>query len=99
MDKQKLIEKLEKEQEVATWRDLRVHSARGAILLIGNGISLAEVGAEFAIDNKLQVAKWITEQTIKKPDQDFLNDMEKNLEKQFSFIIIQPYVLIHELLN
>ncbi len=99
MEKTNLIKKLDSEQDIAPWKDLRVHATRDALLLISNGLSLGEVGAEFTLDNKELVAIWINDKAIQKPDQDFLNEMEKSMEKKFSFLIVQPYVLIHELLN
>lgn len=99
MEKKQMVKKLGDEQDVASWKDLRIHATRDAILLVSNGVPLAEVAAEFALDNKEQVAMWIENKDIQKPDSEFLNEMEKNMEKQFAFIIVQPFVLIHDLLN
>jgi hypothetical protein len=99
MEKDKLIEKLSKEQDIAAWKDLRIHAARDAILMVANDITLTEVGAEFAADNKDMVSIWIKEKTIKKLDKDFLNMMETQMEKKYHFIIVQPFVLIQEILN
>jgi len=99
MDKEKLIEKLTQEQDIAAWKDLRIHAARDAILMVANDITLAEVGAEFAADNKDMVSIWITEKTVKKLDEQFLNKMETQMEKKYHFIIVQPFVLIQEILN
>ncbi len=99
MNRKELQTKLQSEQNIAPWKDLRPHAARGAIILVNNRLSLVDVGIEFALDNKEQVAQWIAEELISKPDQDFLNQLEKEFEKKFSFLIIQPFVLIQQLLN
>ena len=96
---QQLADKLKGEMEIAAWKDLRTHVARDGILLISPSLDLVEVGVAFAQDNKHKVQQWLEQLLIKKPDTTFLNQMESKLDKRFSFLILQPFVLVQELLN
>jgi hypothetical protein len=89
-----LHKKLSAELSLAPWKELRGHVARDGVLVIDQSLDLVEVGTAFALDDKVAVEQWLTQQLITKPDSNFLNQMEKELEMKFQFLIIQPFVLI-----
>ena len=46
------------------WRDLQVHYARGAVVLVGPELDLVEVAVQLQCDNKAQFEQWIASNQV-----------------------------------
>lgn len=80
----------------AEWEWLIPHVKRDSVLVVAKELSLVDVGIAIANDNTSSVQHWISEQLIQKPSQTQLSNWNSDLQKRFSTLIVQPYVLIQE---
>ena len=92
-----LKESLSKDVADITWKDLQPHAKRDAIIVIKDELELPEVAAAISEDNTVSVQEWITSQSIAKPTADQLTEWNKDLTKQFTALIVQPFVVVKEL--
>ncbi len=77
---------------------LEDHYKRGAVFLV-NKVELEEVGVALATDDTQKVKLMLDNEELVKVDEPHQRKWEKTAnEKNFKFLIIQPYVLI-QLLN
>lgn len=85
-------------QEIAdiTWKELQPHAKRDAIIVVQTELNLPEVAAAIAEDNSTSVQNWIAEQSIAKPTAEQLTDWNSNLQKVFTALIVQPFVVVKE---
>ncbi len=90
--KTKLIEEIAD----VDWCELIPHAQRDAIIIVNKDLDLIEVGLAIANDDALLVQNWISEQLIRKPLVEELGDWNSQPHKQFTTVIIQPFVLIKE---
>lgn len=92
-----LKNKLKDEVDQASWEMLRDHHQRGAVFMV-EGVELVDVAAAIALDEVSRVKIWLDNGDLAKVEDDFADACEKNpKEKNFRFIIVQPYVLIQSL--
>jgi hypothetical protein len=87
---------LANEMAEIAWSDLKPHAQRDAIILVNEKLDLIKVGEAIASDDTLLVQHWISEQLIRKPLVEELGNWNSHPEKQFTTIIVQPFVLIKE---
>ena len=85
-------------QDVAdiTWKDLQPHAKRDAVIVIEPALDLTEVAAAIAQDNTESVQSWIANRSIAKPTARQLTDWNSNLTKEFTALIVQPFVVVKE---
>ena len=85
-------------QDVASieWKDLLPHAKRDAIIVVSRTLNLLEVGVAIAQDDTVSVGAWIDNKLIYKPSAEQLTEWNRNLEKQFTTIIVQPFALVQE---
>ncbi len=85
-------------QDVANieWKDLLPHAKRDAIIVVSEALNLLEVGAAIAQDNTTSVSIWIENKSISKPSSKQLTNWNNNPEKQFTALIVQPFVIVQE---
>jgi len=83
----------------AEWEWLIPHVKRDAVILVTLGLNLLDVGVAIASDNIPQVQLWIDEQLITKPSTVELGEWNSNPQKRFQTLIVQPYVLIQEIVD
>lgn len=76
------------------WRDLIPHSQRDAVIVVTPSLDMLDVGVALANDDTQSVQHWISEQLIYKPSQQELSDWNGEPNKNFSALIVQPFVLI-----
>ncbi|MEX0798367.1 MAG: DUF2288 family protein [Bacteriovoracaceae bacterium] len=89
-----LKEKLSEEIDKASWSMLEDHYKRGALFLV-EGLDLAEAGAAVAADEAGKVKLWLDNKELLKVDENLKEAFSKNPnDKNFKFIIVQPYVFI-----
>jgi hypothetical protein len=94
---QALLATLKKEILQGLWVDLRDHAERGAIFMIPPDLILSDVGLALAQDNTVQIEGWIKAGELSRPTPAQIKKWDLTPERQFQFLIIQPYVLIQEL--
>lgn len=76
------------------WDCLIPHAKRDALVVVTPGLDLLEVGEAIAQDNTTLVQRWIGEQLISKPEADQLQQWNQTPQKQFTALIVQPFVLV-----
>jgi hypothetical protein len=91
---QDLRDQLTATLDEAEWDWLVPHVHRDAIIVVGSGLDLVDVGVAIANDQVQSVQRWISEQMIGKPTLDQLTDWERDRSRRFKTLIVQPYVLV-----
>lgn len=94
-----LKEKLSQDIADISWQDLLPHAKRDAIIVVKEELDLSEVGIAIAEDNTNSVQGWITEQSISKPTAKQLTNWNNEPQKQFTTLIVQPFVIVKEVKN
>jgi hypothetical protein len=88
------LEKLIKEIDITSWSELEVHEKRSALILIDSTLNIAEVALKVASDEVEAIKTWMSQNLILRPTEEQITNFKENpLHKQFSFLIVQPYVL------
>lgn len=82
----------------AAWDWLIPHAKRDVIIFVTQGLDLLDVGVAIASDDTLSVQHWISTQQLHKPFPEQLADWNHDQTKRFQALIVQPYVLVQELL-
>jgi hypothetical protein len=88
---------LELKQEEGEWSWLKSHLERGAIFVVSPKLKLLEAGRAVSTDSAPQVQAWIKEGLITRPTPEQLQKWDSAPHTVFSFMIVQPYVLIQEI--
>ena len=96
---QNLYKKLLEEKTEISIKDLKVHQKRRALVLVSETLDIAEVAALVALDDKKSIENWLSNNLIKNVEDDQFEKMMHSNDKIFSFIIVQPFVLIQSLRN
>lgn len=91
-----LKERLEKDVADISWKDLQPHARRDAVIVITQDLELSEVAVAIAEDNTTLVRDWIGNRAIAKPTAEQLTDWNQQPEKQFTALIVQPFVVVKE---
>jgi hypothetical protein len=81
----------------AEWEWLIPHVQRDAVILVADNLDLLDVGVAIASDNIPSVQVWIDEQLITKPTPVQLGEWNSDRTKRFNTLIVQPYVLVQEI--
>lgn len=84
----------------AEWEWLIPHVQRDAVILVAPELNLVDVGVAIASDNIPSVQQWIDEQLITKPtivQVGEWNGEPRQRDKRFHTLIVQPYVLVQEI--
>ncbi|MBD2410274.1 hypothetical protein FACHB389_28125 [Nostoc calcicola FACHB-389] len=82
----------------AEWEWLIPHVQRDAVILVALELNLVDVGVAIANDNTPSVQQWIDEQLITKPTTAQLGEWNTDATKRFNTLIVQPYVLVQEII-
>jgi hypothetical protein len=93
-----LREKLQQNLDEAEWEWLIPHVQKDAVILVAENLDLLDVGEAIASDNILSVHHWIDEQLLAKPTIDQVGEWNLNREKRFNALIVEPYVIIKEII-
>ncbi|GAB4474639.1 MAG: DUF2288 domain-containing protein [Elainellaceae cyanobacterium] len=78
----------------AEWDWLMPHAERNALVLVGEGLDLLDVGVAIASDHTTMVQRWIDEGLIQKPSPEQIKAWSNSRNKRFNALILQPYVLV-----
>lgn len=96
---QNLYKKLLEEKTEISIKDLQVHQKRNALILVSDTLDITDVAVLVALDDKKSIESWLTKNLIKNVEDDQFERMMHDDNKIFSFIIVQPFVLIQYLKN
>jgi hypothetical protein len=97
---QELKEKLKTEIDFADWKMLEGHQEKHGVLLIDSKLNLIDAGVAIAQDEVVLVKSWQEEALLGRPTNEQIKDWKKSPnEKNFKFIIVQPFVLIQLIQN
>ncbi len=94
---QDLKAELQESIDEAEWNWLEPHSQRDSLIVVSPDLSLVDVGYAIANDETLRVQHWIEEALIQKPSAVQLEAWGQAQQKRFKALIVQPYVLVQEL--
>ena len=89
-----LVDRFARDLAEVSWRDLRIHLQRDAIITLTKDLSLIEVAMAVAKDQKSQVESWVTAGKLSKPSELDVQTWEGELDKPFRMLIVQPFILI-----
>jgi hypothetical protein len=76
---------------------LKPHIQKDAVILVVPDLDLLDVGVAISSDNTQSVQHWISEQLLVKPSSEILARWNRNPNQKFQAMIIQPYILVKEL--
>lgn len=95
----KTYEVLEKEKQEVSWDALNDHHKREAVFLVSPELDLTDVATKIAIDDVEAIRTWMKDALLKKPSGDEILEFQNDDELSFNFIIVQPYILVQELID
>jgi hypothetical protein len=84
---------LEEMVDVAQWEWLSPHAARARVILVGAKLDLVDVGIALTEDNTKLVQSWIEDGWLRHPTADELSAWNANKEKEFTSLVVPPFVL------
>ena len=93
------IESFKRDLAEVCWRELKIHLQRDAIITVSTALDIITVAEAVANDNKDAVEGWIENNQLGKPSEDQLKSWEENQEKSFKMLIVQPFILIQDVLD
>jgi hypothetical protein len=99
MNDQELRKTLKESLDEAYWTWLRKHAERDAIILIAPEMDLLETALTMAKDDHATVQSWIVSGKVSKPTQVQLDAWNSEPTRRFLSIVVQPYVLVQEILS
>ena len=94
-----LREKLQQNLDQAEWEWLIPHVQKDAVILVAENLDLLDVGEAIASDNISSVQHWIDEQLLIKPTVEQVGEWNLNRDKRFNALIVEPYVIIKEIIT
>jgi hypothetical protein len=94
-----LQEKLSKDIADIAWHEILPHAKRDVVIVVQPELDLSAVATAIAQDNTSLVQGWIVNQSVAKPSANQLSAWNNNPQKQFTALIVQPFVIIQELKN
>ena len=94
-----LREKLSKDIADISWQELLPHAKRDAVIVVKSELDLSEVAVAIAQDNTSAVQNWIANQSVAKPTSEQLSEWNDNPQKQFTTLIVQPFVVVQEAID
>ncbi|HKJ04689.1 MAG TPA: DUF2288 domain-containing protein [Geopsychrobacteraceae bacterium] len=93
-DRIELRDTFETDLAEVSWKELRIHLKRDAIILVTDDLNLVDVAVDIAADNKTQVALWISSGKLTKPSSEQIEQWTAMLDTPFRMLIAQPYILV-----
>ena len=85
---------LEEMVDVALWEWLSPHAARARVILVGAKLDLVDVGIALTEDNTQVVQAWIEDGWLRHPTSEELSAWNENKEKEFTSLVVPPFVLV-----
>lgn len=89
-----IVDRFKKDVAEVPWKDLRIHLQRDSIIIVDDELDLVTVAVAVADDDKIEVEGWINGGQLVKPTAEQIDAWESELEKPFSLLIVQPFILL-----
>ena len=93
-DDKGLREVLADELGTAPWSMLEAHARRDGLIFVSPALDLLEVAVAVAEDNGEVVSAWMAAGQLTRPDAATLLACAEDTERQWSFVIVRPFVLV-----
>ena len=90
---------LQESIDMAQWEWLKPHLQRGTLFIIAQNLELAEVAFRIAQDDTDYILKVMNDNSLKRPSEEQIEKWDKTPLAQFNFVIVQPYVLMQEIVE
>ncbi|MCF6266990.1 MAG: DUF2288 domain-containing protein [Desulfuromusa sp.] len=94
-----VIESFKRDLAEVTWRELKIHLQRDAIIVFSAEIDLIEAAVAVADDDKNRVESWLAAGQLGKPTDQQLKNWETETDNLFRMLIVQPFILIQEIVD
>jgi len=91
--------KLEEELSTVDVLALEPHFKRQALFMVHKDMDVVELGARVATDDKEFIQTALSAQKLLKVSDEKMQDLLKDKQKQYLFVIVQPFVFAQEILN
>ena len=92
-----MVESFKRDLAEVSWRELKIHLQRDAIIIVAAELDLIEVGVAVADDDKVLVETWVTASQLVKPSEKQLKSWEQEPDQRFQMLIVQPFILIQDI--
>jgi len=89
-----MMERFREELAEVCWRDLREHVQRDTIITLAPELDLVEAAIAVARDDSERIGEWIDSGRLGKPSVEQIRAWEKQMDKPFRMLIVQPYILV-----
>lgn len=86
-------EKVNLETSQIHWHELQRFFAKGEAVAVSSDLDLVEVAYQFSIDNKQQVAQWLSEQKVGKVSDDQAKTWLANNTMVWA-VVVKPWLLV-----
>ncbi len=96
---EKYRDNLNKQVDECPWSVLAPYHARGGMIIVDSELDFIEVGIAIADDQVDVVTKWLSEKKLVHLDDEKVKIWNEMPDKTFRMVVVQPYVLIQELVN
>lgn len=94
-----LRRELENAKDQAEWAWLARHAERDGVIRVSPGVDLVDIALAIARDDASTVAAWIAAGTIGKPTRAELDAWNARPDRKFLSLVVQPYVLVQEIVH
>ena len=92
-----MVESFKRDLAEVSWRELKIHLKRDAIIIVAAELDLVDVGVAVADDDKASVETWIAACQLNKPTEKQLESWEQAADKRFQMLIVQPFILVQDI--
>jgi len=94
-----MVESFKRDLAEVTWRELKIHLQRDSVIIFSAEIDLIEAAVAVADDDKNRVESWLAAGQLGKPTDQQLKGWEGEADKLFRMLIVQPFILIQEIID
>ncbi len=89
-----LYDKLAQDVSAGPWSLLAAHAHRGGLLFVDPSLDLLAVAVAVAEDQSEAVGEWMARSLLSCPTVDDIDRYAEDTERQWPFVIVQPYVFV-----
>jgi hypothetical protein len=89
-----MVERFKEDLAEVCWGDLREHLQRDTIITLAAELDLVEAATAVARDDSEKITAWIAAGQLGKPTVEEVTAWEKEMDKPFRVLIVQPYILV-----
>ena len=83
----------------AEWTWLKPHLERDALIWVGPSLELLQVASAVAENKANEIQAHVTAGKLSKPSAEQIQSWDQEPSKKFNVIIVQPFVLIQEMVK